>query len=377
MNKYTLSLIFSSLIGLSACQSNNELPEATNEPMRIHVVSPSHSNTQPTLSLTGTVTAREDVAIGTALTGQKIVAVLAEVGQTVKKGQVLARLDSVNVQSQLQQNQMALAKAQANLTARQSEFKEANATFARYQQLVNVDAVSRQEFDQQRLKTETAQANIQTAQSEIAQIESQIMDSKHQRSKADIIAPVDGIISQRTAETGALAGTDALFHVIKNDEMQLSANANANELSLLRAGMPAQVSINGNETTLTGKIRVVSPQMDTVTRLGKVLIAFDNSVNLPNGAYGKAMIQLPKRTVTMALPSQAVSFLDDGQAFVMTVDETNHIKRQIVQIKPPADGWVEIVSGIDAVQKVVKNATAFVSEGDEVTPVLDETSGGQ
>ena len=339
--------------------------------MRVNVVTIGKQKATPTLHLTGTVVAKEDVAVGTALSGLKILEVNADVGQRVEKGQVLARLDSVNVQAALRQSEMALAKARSNLNARQAEWREAQATFNRYLPLANEGAVTPQELDQQRLRLESAQANVQAARAEIAQLQSQLTDSRHQRAKAEITAPVSGIISQRAAEAGALTGSDALFHIIQDGKMELAANATADELSVLKTGMPAKVRVRGQHEPLSGSIRLISPQMDSGTRLGTVRIALEKQPALQNGAYGEAEVQLPTQESAAALPVQAVSFADDGQAFVMLVGADNRVKRQAVNIGRQNAEWVEILSGAQAGVRVVKNAAAFVSDGDLIIPVTE------
>ena len=363
-------LILCAIFGLFACsqpEADNTEAAAPDAAMRVNVVAVGKQTATPTLHLTGTVAAKEDVAVGTALSGLKILEVNADVGQRVEKGQVLARLDSVNVQAALRQSEMALAKARSNLNARQAEWREAQATFNRYRPLANEGAVTPQELDQQRLRLESAQANVQAARAEIAQLQSQLTDSRHQRAKAEITAPVSGIISQRAAEAGALTGSDALFHIIQDGEMELAANATADELSVLKTGMPAKVRVRGQHEPLSGSIRLISPQMDSGTRLGTVRIALEKQ----NGAYGEADVQLPTQESSAALPVQAVSFADDGQAFVMLVGADNRVKRQAVNIGRQNAEWVEIVSGVNAGARVVKNAAAFVSDGDLIIPVTE------
>jgi efflux transporter, RND family, MFP subunit len=367
-------LILCTIFGLSACsqpEADNTEASAPDAAMRVNVVAVGKQTATPILHLTGTVAAREDVAVGTALSGLKILEVNADVGQRVEKGQVLARLDSVNVQAALRQSEMALAKARSNLNARQAEWREAQATFNRYRPLANEGAVTPQELDQQRLRLESAQANVQVARAEIAQLQSQLTDSRHQRAKAEITAPVSGIISQRAAEAGALTGSDALFHIIQDGKMELAANATADELSVLKTGMPAKVRVRGQHESLSGNIRLISPQMDSGTRLGTVRIALEKQPALQNGAYGEAEVQLPTQESAAALPVQAVSFADDGQAFVMLVGADNRVKRQAVSIGRQNAEWVEIVSGVNAGARVVRNAAAFVSDGDLIIPVIE------
>jgi len=111
-----------------------------------------------TLRLSGTLSAREDIAVSTPLQGLKIVAVYADAGDTVKRGQVLAQLEDVNADSQLRQTEAQLARAKAQLRSQQAAAAEAAATLKRYRPLAEADALSRQELDQQKSAAATAAA---------------------------------------------------------------------------------------------------------------------------------------------------------------------------------------------------------------------------
>ena len=104
-----------------------------------------------------------DVAVGTALLGLQIQTVNVDVGDVVKKGQVLATLEASNVQSQLRQNDANLQRAKANLLSQQSALTEAEATLKRYQTLMKSDTISRQELEQQQAKARAARAAVQAA----------------------------------------------------------------------------------------------------------------------------------------------------------------------------------------------------------------------
>ncbi len=93
--------------------------------------------------------------------------------------------------------------------------------------MIAIDAVSRLEIDQQQAKFDTAKASVQSAQAEIAQIQAQLKDSQHQQTKAQIIAPADGIITVRNAEKGALTDSNALFQLAKMARLNLKFNQQA------------------------------------------------------------------------------------------------------------------------------------------------------
>lgn len=157
------------ILFLTACQEQNS-EQVKTALMKVNVVQVQPATLTQTLRLSGAITAKEDVAVGTALLGLQIQSVNVEVGDVVKKGQVLATLETSNVQSQLRQNDANLQRAKANLVSQQSALTEAEATLKRYQTLMKSDAISRQELEQQQAKARATRAAVQAANAEIAQV---------------------------------------------------------------------------------------------------------------------------------------------------------------------------------------------------------------
>ncbi|SUT95681.1 macrolide-specific efflux protein [[Actinobacillus] rossii] len=366
MRKLVLLLILSNVF-LTACQeqddTHSEIPL-----MKVNVVHPQTMEFTRTLTLSGSWVAKEDVAIGTALQGLQILSVEVEAGSAVTKGQVLATLEHSNVQSQLLQNNAQLARAKANLVAQETTLNEAETNLKRYQALATADAISRQELEQQRAKVATAKANKQSAKAEIEQIQAQVNDSRHQRNKAEIISPANGIITKRNAETGALTDANALFHLAKNGEIELEVEANTNEIILLKQGLSAKLKTLTHKQK-NGQVRLVFPEIDPKTRLGKARIAFVNS-QMPIGSYSEVDIALPKQKVTHAVPLSAISFNVDGRTSVLVVNIEGKVERRFITLGSQYQDWVEVVSGLSVTDKIVKQAAAFVSDGDVVESQL-------
>lgn len=363
-------LMISPLLLTAACGGAPE--DKKEEPLRVTVVRAAPADMAQTLRLSGTLSAREDIAVSTPLQGLKIVAVYADAGDTVKRGQVLAQLEDVNADSQLRQTEAQLARAKAQLRSQQAAAAEAAATLKRYRPLAEADALSRQELDQQKSAAATAAANVEAAKADIAQLQAQLKDSRNQRGKTQIVAPTDGVIAKRNAEAGALTGPDALFHIIKDGTVELAADAGADELPLLQNGARAQVSVRGRDEAVGGTVRLVPPEIDSSTRLGKVRITLAHSDGLYTGTYGEANIRLPSYRAAAALPETAVSFDSEGKASVLAVDGNGRVSRVAVTAGRKQGGMVEIVSGLENGRAVVRRASAFVNEGDTVKAVEEK-----
>ena len=363
-------LMISPLLLTAACGGAPE--DKKEEPLRVTVVRAAPADMAQTLRLSGTLSAREDIAVSTPLQGLKIVAVYADAGDTVKRGQVLAQLEDVNADSQLRQTEAQLARATAQLRSQQAAAAEAAATLKRYRPLAEADALSRQELDQQKSAAATAAANVEAAKADIAQLQAQLKDSRNQRGKTQIVAPADGVIAKRNAEAGALTGPDALFHIIKDGTVELAADAGADELPLLQNGARAQVSVRGRNEAVGGTVRLVPPEIDSSTRLGKVRITLAHSDGLYTGTYGEANIRLPSYRAAAALPETAVSFDSEGKASVLAVNGNGRVSRVAVTAGRKQGGMVEIVSGLENGRAVVRRASAFVNEGDTVKAVEEK-----
>lgn len=363
-------LMISPLLLTAACGGAPE--DKKEEPLRVTVVRAAPADMAQTLRLSGTLSAREDIAVSTPLQGLKIVAVYADAGDTVKRGQVLAQLEDVNADSQLRQTEAQLARAKAQLRSQQVAAAEAAATLKRYRPLAEADALSRQELDQQKAAAATAAANVEAAKADIAQLQAQLKDSRNQRGKTQIVAPADGVIAKRNAEAGALTGPDALFHIIKDGTVELAADAGADELPLLQNGAQAQVSVRGRNEAVGGTVRLVPPEIDSSTRLGKVRITLAHSDGLYTGTYGEANIRLPSYRAAAALPETAVSFDSEGKASVLAVNGNGRVSRVPVTAGRKQGGMVEIVSGLENSRAVVRRASAFVNEGDTVKAVEEK-----
>ena len=363
-------LMISPLLLTAACGGAPE--DKKEEPLRVTVVRAAPADMAQTLRLSGTLSAREDIAVSTPLQGLKIVAVYADAGDTVKRGQVLAQLEDVNADSQLRQTEAQRARAKAQLRSQQAAAAEAAAALKRYRPLAEADALSRQELDQQKSAAATAAANVEAAKADIAQLQAQLKDSRNQRGKTQIVAPADGVIAKRNAEAGALTGPDALFHIIKDGTVELAADAGADELPLLQNGAQAQVSVRGRNEAVGGTVRLVPPEIDSSTRLGKVRITLAHSDGLYTGTYGEANIRLPSYRAAAALPETAVSFDSEGKASVLAVDGNGRVSRVAVTAGRKQGGMVEIVSGLENGRAVVRRASAFVNEGDTVKAVEEK-----
>jgi HlyD family secretion protein len=334
-----------------------------------------------TLALTGTLVPREEILIATEVEGLRIVDVAADESQLVKKGDVLARLETASLDAQLAQNDAALAKADAAIAQAESAIASAQAkvveaanALARAKPLRQSGYLAEATFDQRESAARSADASLVStrdgltlARADKAQTEALRRDLVWKRGKTEIKAPADGLISRRTAKIGAMAAGagDPMFRLIANSEVELDAEVPEVQLSRIEVGQAATLTIAGLPD-LAGRIRLVSPEIDRTSRLGRVRILALDMAHPRVGSFARASVVVGKGR-GLGIPAAAVQFQADG-ATVQLVQHDHVVTRKIVT-GLQSKGFVEVKSGLAAGDSVVARAGTFVRDGDIVRPV--------
>ncbi|EKF60237.1 HlyD family protein secretion protein [Agrobacterium albertimagni AOL15] len=335
---------------------------------------------------TGTVMAVEEVQIQPQVEGLQIKSLEADVGDTIAADAVVARLNEdtlVLQRSQLVANrakaEAALAQYQAQVVEAEASLSDAQRQFDRATRLVSSGSVSTAQKEQAETalasataRVETARQAITVADADIKVVDSQIADINLRLARTEVKSPVAGTISVRNARIGAIASGagQPLFTVIRDGQIELVADVPENDILRLQAGQKAAISVAGRAEPLSGSIRLVSPVIDPVTRLGSVHIALDDDAAARSGMYGNAAI-IVTETKGIALPLSAIT-TEGGKTTVRKVSDGSV---QMVEIRTGIqDGaYVEVTEGLSEGDKVVAKAGVFVRDGDRINPV-EETS---
>lgn len=364
--------IAAAVLIITGCDSSKQ--EVDSAPlMSVSVVRSEERDFSKEIHLNGSVLAKELVNISTELTSKEILSVKVSPGDRVQKGQVLADLDMVKVQSQFAQNEAKLRQAELTLKANYSAMEEAKMALNRYRILSAKKAVSMQDLENKRTSFDTAWATYESTKAEIQSLKALLATSDHDRSKAQIKAPFSGIIVDKNAEEGDLTSDKPLFTMIKGEITEIDATASEDEIKYLREGMKVRI-VNSNGRESEGMIRLIYPSLDGNTRLGRVKIRFCDDENAYSqfilGSYVDIYIRVTTIKQVRSLPLSAVSFERIGKATVKTVDDRGVVKKLTVRTGYSSDEYVEITSVLPESVLVIKKADALVREGDKVKPVF-------
>lgn len=324
--------------------------------------------------VTGTLVARDEIAIGTAVDGQRIAEVLVEEGDRVAAGQVLLRLETDILEAQRRDAESRVARARSAAAQQEAMLSDAEAKFRRADQLVASNALSREEHGARRVAFLAAGHALRAAEAELAQAEAQRVEAQSRLERAVIRAPADGIVSERLARIGAMAGTEPLVRLIRGGEVELEAEVPEADLPRIAAGQTARIRATGLDRAVDGHVRLVAPKVDRQTRLGIARIALPPDPDLRPGIFARGAVLVGAREVLMVGEGAVTHGTHDGGAFVFVVGADGRAVRRAVETGARQDGRVEIRSGLAAGDRVVAAAGAFVRDGERVAPLPPGTA---
>ena len=360
IKKAWLALLLLFLLALSVSKAATEKPEktSTNEmaALTVTVIKPQLADFPQKVSANGNIAAWQEAIIGSETNGLRLIDVKVNVGDVVKKGQLLASFATETLDADLMQARASLQEAEAT-------GREAINNADRARTLQNTGAMSSQQIEQYTTAAETAKARIQVAKAAANTQQIRLRQTK-------IYAPDSGIISARNATVGAVVGAGTeLFRLIRQSRLEWRAEVISSDLPKIKVGMQANI-IAADGSHLTGKVRKLAPTVDTQTR--NTIVYVDLAANsVKAGMFAKGDFFLGQ-TNTLSIQQQAL-VLRDGFNYVFVVnakDGLAKVTQTKVQTGRRMGSLVEILSGLSNNQSIVASGGSFLSDNDLVKVVV-------
>lgn len=336
----------------------------------------------------GLIQAVESVQVAPLIEGQPIETLLAEVGDRVEAGQVLARLSKTTLELTRSQLLASVASARATVAQAEAQVVDAEAASdqaarvsARASALRETGNASQAALDQAltgalsaTARVTVARQSLEAARAQVTSVEAQLANVDLNLTRTDVVAPVSGEVIARNAQVGAIASAagQPMFTLTRDSALELRAELSERDLVRVAPGQTVSLRVAGAAQPLTGTVRRVEPSVDLTTRLGHARIMVDAGGILRSGMYADAEI-LVIRKMAMAVPVTAISTGLDG-ATVIRVDADGKVARVKITTGIREAGWVEVISGLSGGDRVVTKAGAFVRDGDRVRPVAAATN---
>lgn len=343
------------LAGCSDKQTPEAAPPATagKAALTVSLTVPQTLEWPQVLPANGSVMAWQEAVIGAEISNYRITEVRVQVGESVRKGQVLARIAADTVASEL-------AEAKASVAELQASAAEAKANATRARELKAQGYYSAQLNTQYQTAEHAAAARLAAAQARQQAAELRM-------SKTGVLAPDDGVVSARSATVGSLTQPgQELFRLIRGGRLEWRAEVPSADLLQIIPRLAATL-FNPNGEPIQGVVRSVAPSVDPQTRNGLIYVDLPAKAAVRAGMFARGEFVLGNRPA-LTLPQTAL-LARDGFSYVFRLEAGDRVAQSKVVPGRRLGDRVEIVSGLDAKAQVVENGAGFLADGDVVKVV--------
>jgi len=317
-----------------------------------------------TLEVVGTVRARTSAVVSSRIPGTIGLLKVRE-GDRVKKGQLLAQIESTESLAGSAQAQAAVDEARQGVDESRTRQKLADATFERYKKLYDEQALTRQEFDIKQTERDLAAQTVARAESRLKQLQAGGRAASAVADYTKIIAPLSGVITAKPADLGATVFPGQPLMTIEDEgSYQLDLAIPESLGSKVTPGTPVQVTLDSTGSSFSAIIAEVVPTSDPASRTFTAKVNLTGT-GLRSGAFGRAAIGLGAGATGIMAPKQAV-FERGALTAVWVVDAGKVARMRLVKPGRMLGDKVEILSGLSAGEKVVVGGVEKVSDGANV-----------
>ena len=332
----------------------------------VKVTQPRVAGTGQSLSLPGTLQGYVQSPIGARSSGY-VKRWYKDIGSPVKAGDLLAEIETPEIDQQLTQAIAARQQAAASLSL-------ATSTMERWEALRKKDAVSQQELDERRSNDQQSRANLAAAEANVERLR-QLEAFKR------VVAPFAGVITKRNVDTGDLidaggGAARALFVLAQTDPLRIYINVPQTYAQLVKVGQ--EVSITQTELrgqSFSGRIARTAASIDTATRTMQVEVTLPNREGLlMPGAFVQVSLPL-KASQAMTVSTNTLLFRNGGIR-VAVVDAQSAVSLRTLKVGRNYGEMVDVLDGLSPGEKVVLNPPDSLNDGDKVSVVADAPAKG-
>lgn len=337
-------------------------------PIRVTVAPVEEGAVTPALFGIGTVEARRSYLIGPTSSG-RVLRVLADVGETVKAGQLVAEMDPVDLDERVLALDASIARAGSVIAASEAQRQDALArgqlavmNTRRYVDLgekkfVSTSAVEARQQEQASAQAviSAAQANLAGASQDMARLKAERDGLRQQRNNVRLQAPVDGVITARDAEPGStVVAGQAVVRLVDPASLWIRVRFDQGRSGGLAVGLPADIALRSNSAKiLRGKVVRLELLSDSVTEERVAQVAFDSvPADVSLGELAEVTLTLPATPGGLVLPNASIR-QQGGKSGVWLHDEGALRFVEIQTGRSSLDGKVQVLAGLQAGDRVV------------------------
>ncbi len=326
----------------------------TKAALTVNLVKPSRTLMNKSIAANGSISPWQEAVIGSESNGLMLAQVLVNVGDIVKRGQLLAEFSTATIAADIAQAQANLAEAKANAL-------EATGNASRARSIQDTGALSTQQIEQLIALEATSKARVAAAEASLLSHQIRLKQTK-------VFAPDNGVISARSATVGAVVSPgQELFKLIRQGRLEWRAELTSSEIGAIKQGMNANLTMPSGEK-IVGKVRMVSPMVDAQTRNAMVYVDLPANNQIKSGMFARGSFELGE-TQSVTLPASAL-VLRDGFAYLMQVNQQRRVKQIKVEVGKRVGDKVEVMGLENSMNDdFVATGGAFLTDGDVVKVV--------
>jgi RND family efflux transporter MFP subunit len=302
------------------------------------------------LPLTGSLAPLNEATVKAKVPGE-LLAVTVREGESVRQGQVLARIDPTEVQARVAAREADVAAARAQLVWAEKNRVQQKA-------MLEKSFISQSAFD-------NIQSNYDVAVAKLLAAEAELVVARKSRGDAVLVAPFSGIVSQRHAQPGERVALDAkVVSLVDLSRLQLEAAVPPAAIGQVKVGQPMSFRVEGfGEREFAGRIERINPAATAGSRSINVYAVIDNRAGLLRGGmFAQGALTLSRMDSALTVPATAVRE-EIGQTFVYAIDG-GMVKRKNVKVgEPDAAGRVQVLDGLSAGERIVRVNLGSLRDG--------------
>lgn len=338
-------------------------------------------NLNQTLTVAAEFRPYQEVSLHAKVSGY-VQSITVDVGDRVKEGQIIARLDVPEIKNDLEKDQAALEAARQEVNRAQAGYDQTHIASSRLEAVAqqHPKLVAAQEVDDAKAKDQNATGQLAAAKQHVDEAMAQLHKTQALLNYADINAPFDGVVTHRYVDTGALiqAGTSnsqttPIVDIAEQSRLRLVFPVPESAVARIHLGQTVHVSIGAVERAFDAKVSRFSDKVDRETRTMRTEVDVENrDGQLKPGMYAEATIAVEERKGVVTVPVEAVSAGEKPS--VLTVNHAGVVRACAISLGLTTPSKIEILHGLLPGDMVVVGSRAGVRDGDKVAPKMVTTS---
>lgn len=336
------------------------------ESIKVSVVKPTVMQFEDIVTFVGGVEPKEAAIVASKVTSNvTVLDVFVDIGDQVKQGQPLARLDDSLTRRQIEEARAAVAAAKASISQARSQLQTTEKDYVRYKNLYQEQVISRQQLDQIEGQYEVDKAKLDQSQRQLEQAEAQLRQLQVMMSYHDIVSPVNGVIAERNIDPGDTVGAgSSCFVVSRQETVKIKGTITESDYPKVRLGQLAHVTIDAFPgVSFEGSVSRLSPTLDASTRTANLEVWIPSKGILKPGMFARVEVVVGKHD-GIALPKEAVKQLaGTGEWYCFIVGPDKKAKQIFVKRGIETGNLVEIIEGVSAEDRVISPVVRALGEG--------------